>query len=298
MSKGEEYQKFRMSILDCMMNDAIMSSDSYLTYLALSTNTEATVPKEVKGKGKGGTGKKKVATTLKFGKSISLTEAEEQEEEHFLHDTHAHLVTKTVADTAESEEIEDEEVQPLVHGSTSVVIGREVHKKTVEGALDHSHKLKGIEILSEVALYDKGAGIIPEVPDEPKDISGSSNSSRSGSDDETKDISSDKEVKADEHKAEEGKKIEEQARNEQLVDEQAEGEQAKVHTPEPTVPNPNKTKAEIQLMVDVPIHQEDPIVQRTPLVYTVISMVTKKSTPTPPPRTTETQATLVSESDL
>ncbi|GJW53213.1 hypothetical protein Tco_0097298 [Tanacetum coccineum] len=245
MSKGEEYQMFRMFILDSMMNDAIMSLDSYLTYLALSTNTEAAIPKEVKGKGKGGTRKKMAATTddnilpnpdeaLKLGKSISLTEAEEQEEEHCLHDIHAHPVTKTIA---ESEETEDEEVQPLVRRSTSVVIGREVHKKTTKGALDHSHKLKGIEILYEVALYESDMKKV--VSDEPKDISGSSNSSRSSSDDETKDISSDEDVKADEHKAEEGKEIEEQARNEQLVDEQAREEQAKVHTPEPAVPNPS-----------------------------------------------------------
>ncbi|GJW53214.1 hypothetical protein Tco_0097299 [Tanacetum coccineum] len=51
-------------------------------------------------------------------------------------------------------------------------------------------------------------------------------------------------------------------------------------------------------MVDVPIHQEDPVVQRTRLIYTVISMVTEKSTPTPPPPTTETQATPASESDM
>ncbi|GJU67783.1 hypothetical protein Tco_1254042 [Tanacetum coccineum] len=41
---------------------------------------------------------------------------------------------------------------------------------------------------------------------------------------------------------------------------------------------------EIQSMVDVPIHQEDLAVQRTPLIDPVISMVTEKtaSTPTPP----------------
>ncbi|GKA09348.1 hypothetical protein Tco_0688679 [Tanacetum coccineum] len=58
----------------------------------------------------------------------------------------------------------------------------------------------------------EGSGIIPEVPDEPKDNSGSSRSSLSGSDDE------------------------------------------------------------IQSMMDVPIHQEDLAIQRTPLVDNVISM--------------------------
>ncbi|GKB14623.1 hypothetical protein Tco_0848546 [Tanacetum coccineum] len=50
-------------------------------------------------------------------------------------------------------------------------------------------------------------------------------------------------------------------------------------------------------MMDVPIHQEDPVIQRTPLVDSVISMVTEKSTQTPPPQTTQAQVTDLSESD-
>nr|GEZ27954.1 putative ribonuclease H-like domain-containing protein [Tanacetum cinerariifolium] len=46
----------------------------------------------------------------------------------------------------------------------------------------------------------------------------------------------------------------------------------------------SSVELEIQSMMDVSIHQEDPAVQRTLLIDTVISMVTKKiaSTPTPP----------------
>nr|GEY66557.1 hypothetical protein [Tanacetum cinerariifolium] len=51
--------------------------------------------------------------------------------------------------------------------------------------------------------------IVPEVPDEPKDISSSPSSSRSSFDDETKDISNGEEVKADENKVKEGKATEE-----------------------------------------------------------------------------------------
>ncbi|GJY31972.1 hypothetical protein Tco_0415467 [Tanacetum coccineum] len=68
----------------------------------------------------------------------------------------------------------------------------------------------------------EGSGIIPEVLDEPKDNSGSSSSSFSGSDDEVQDVSNDEENKGDENKS----------------------------------------------MMDVPIHQEDPTVQRTPLIDT------------------------------
>ncbi|GKD63668.1 hypothetical protein Tco_1305776, partial [Tanacetum coccineum] len=46
---------------------------------------------------------------------------------------------------------------------------------------------------------------------------------------------------------------------------------------------------EIQSMVDVPIHQEDPAVQRTLLIDTVISMLTEKTASTPTPPTTQAQ---------
>ncbi|GJW28217.1 hypothetical protein Tco_0045092 [Tanacetum coccineum] len=101
----------------------------------------------------------------------------------------------------------------------------------------------------------EASGIISEVLDESKDNSGSSSSSLSGSDDEVQDVSSDEENKADE----------------------------------------NKANAEIQSMVDVPIHQEDPDVQRTPLVDNVMSIITEKTASTPTPPTTQAQVTNVSE---
>ncbi|GJX05619.1 hypothetical protein Tco_0191535 [Tanacetum coccineum] len=96
----------------------------------------------------------------------------------------------------------------------------------------------------------EGYGIIPQVPDEPKNNFGSSSNSLSRSDDEVQDVSSDEE---------------------------------------------NKDDAEA--MMDVPIHQEDPTVQRTPLIDTVISMVTEKKASTPTPPTTQAYVTNVSESD-
>ncbi|GKA71902.1 hypothetical protein Tco_0778118, partial [Tanacetum coccineum] len=116
------------------------------------------------------------------------------------------------------------------------------------------------------------------------------------------------------------------AMNDQARTEQVGGAQDKAHEPEPAVPNPSSsltlssveygnqfinenpdvsitdilkdsTEIEIQSMVDVPIHQEDPVVQRTPLIDTVILMIPKRSTPTPTPPTTEAQVTNVSESD-
>ncbi|GKF90601.1 hypothetical protein Tco_0274302 [Tanacetum coccineum] len=62
----------------------------------------------------------------------------------------------------------------------------------------------------------EGSGIIPKVPDEPKDNFGSSSSSLSGSDDEDQDVFSDEEKKADENNAD-AEVAEKQAGNEQLV---------------------------------------------------------------------------------
>ncbi|GJR76859.1 hypothetical protein Tco_0089224 [Tanacetum coccineum] len=58
----------------------------------------------------------------------------------------------------------------------------------------------------------------------------------------------------------------------------------------------NKADAEV-LMVDVTIHQKDPVVQRTPLIDNVISIDTENTTLTPTPPTTQAQVTDVSESD-
>ncbi|GKD93494.1 hypothetical protein Tco_1373331 [Tanacetum coccineum] len=84
VNKGEEHQKYGMSISDSMMNDAIRNSTPYLTYLALSTNTKVKIPKVGKGHDPD--------EAVKLAESISLTEAEEQEEERHLHETHATLV--------------------------------------------------------------------------------------------------------------------------------------------------------------------------------------------------------------
>nr|GEV05979.1 retrovirus-related Pol polyprotein from transposon TNT 1-94 [Tanacetum cinerariifolium] len=58
----------------------------------------------------------------------------------------------------------------------------------------------------------------------------------------------------------------------------------------------SSAKLEMQSMVDVPIHQEDPSVQRTSLIDIVISMVTNKTTKTPTPPTTQAQVQMCSTS--
>ncbi|GJT08635.1 hypothetical protein Tco_0843097 [Tanacetum coccineum] len=58
----------------------------------------------------------------------------------------------------------------------------------------------------------------------------------------------------------------------------------------------SSAKLEIQSMVDVPINQEDLVVQRTPIIDPVISMVTEKTTSTPTPPTTQAHAQMCSTS--
>ncbi|GJW33884.1 hypothetical protein Tco_0053916 [Tanacetum coccineum] len=58
----------------------------------------------------------------------------------------------------------------------------------------------------------------------------------------------------------------------------------------------SSAELEIQSMVDVPIHQEDLVVQRTPLIDPVISMVTEKTASTPTPPTTQAHVQMCSTS--
>ncbi|GJT50170.1 hypothetical protein Tco_0976327 [Tanacetum coccineum] len=60
----------------------------------------------------------------------------------------------------------------------------------------------------------------------------------------------------------------------------------------------SSAELEIQSMVDVPIHQEDPAVQRTSLIDNVISMVIENTTSTPTPPTTQAQVQIQNRRDL
>ncbi|GKB95940.1 hypothetical protein Tco_0982077, partial [Tanacetum coccineum] len=94
-----------------------------------------------------------------------------------------------VEDEADSEETEEEYEILLVHKQTGVIISRKVHQESIEDALDHSKKLKGVERMYETAKFlaqlkqaekarkqdfilqqrprgsGEGSGVTPEVPD-------------------------------------------------------------------------------------------------------------------------------------
>ncbi|GJU29916.1 hypothetical protein Tco_1173505 [Tanacetum coccineum] len=226
-----------------------------------------------------------------------------------------HLVTKEVADTAESEVTKDNEVQPLIRRLTSIIIGREIPRDPTKETLDQSKKLKGVASLPAAAqslLFLKkgsratreefiikqipkgsieGFGVIPEVPDEPKDDSdkmeydkekvGSekAESEHAGEEKANEEIA-DKEIAdeeiADEEKANEENLVEEKLRMNKLeltkqmmiklnminlILSSAEYDnQFIIDSFDISVASILKepTELEIQSMVNVPIHQEDP----------------------------------------
>ncbi|GKD55931.1 retrovirus-related pol polyprotein from transposon TNT 1-94, partial [Tanacetum coccineum] len=101
--------------------------------------------------------------------------------------------------------------------------------------------------------------------------------SKGSSEGSVQDVSNDEENKAEENKAD-AEVAEKQARNVQ------------------TSLTLSSAELEIQSMVDVPNHQEDPTVQRTLLIDTVILMVTKKTTSIHTPPTTQAQVQMCSTS--
>ncbi|GJX94725.1 hypothetical protein Tco_0349311 [Tanacetum coccineum] len=125
-------------IPDTMLNDEIKNSESYQTFLALSTGL---VPPKI-GRGKGAKEKRETFTpkkksyitaddnilldpdeALKLGMSISKTKAEITEEEVRVHKTHERLVTKKLMGDEGSDEANDEqEVRLIRRRPTGVVI--------------------------------------------------------------------------------------------------------------------------------------------------------------------------------
>ncbi|GJU38192.1 hypothetical protein Tco_1191149 [Tanacetum coccineum] len=135
---------------------------------------------------------------------------------------------------------ECEETHTVSADNTSTPAPQRKEKCTIQCSLS-SKEEKSLCILSS----SEGSGIIPEVPDEPKD-------------------------------------------NSEVAEKQAGNVQTSLTM--------SIAKLEIQSMVDVPIHQEDPTIQRTLLINTIISMITDKTTSTPTLPTTQAQVQMCSTS--
>ncbi|GJV29601.1 hypothetical protein Tco_1386049 [Tanacetum coccineum] len=165
VSKGEDYQVYGKAILDTMLTDQSKQSETYQTFIALSTCLIP--PKKSRGKWSKGskaavTPKKKSSITvddniipepdvaLELGKYISRTEAKEQEEARHLHETHEHLVTAKPTRDEDSNESDPESAKRPTGGRRpSGVVFRDTKRASNKKSPDQSQKLKGIDVLTE-----------------------------------------------------------------------------------------------------------------------------------------------------
>ncbi|GJX42632.1 hypothetical protein Tco_0257622 [Tanacetum coccineum] len=256
VNKGEEQQKYGMLISDSMMNDTITNSSDYL-----KEKKKDDVPR-----------KKRSLTTdynilpdpdeaLKLDESINLIEAEEQEEERCLHETHA-----------------------------SIIIRREANLEANKNADEHQKKKK----LKSVATEPKAAQLLLNLK--------KGNKSDWGSDDKVEVISSDdertktdgsekivdeeiaEEDKANDEKAGDVKDADGKADDEKNGDQKADDDKAGDEHAEVLFLNDSSNislvgilkdpvQTEIQSMVDVHVHQENPTIQQTSLVDAIVSML-------------------------
>ncbi|GKA44167.1 hypothetical protein Tco_0736891 [Tanacetum coccineum] len=166
VSKGEDEQKYGNVNSRLDNEEEYKDSKAYLKYLALSISIE--LQKKGRGKGKGLIGKKATITpskkgsitaedniildpnvALKLGESISLTKAEEQEEQRRVHENHERIVTEKSTSNEESNEEEAAQLASDMQNATK------------------SNKQE-YRIQQQSTGSSEGAGITPEVPDEPK----------------------------------------------------------------------------------------------------------------------------------
>ncbi|GKC30352.1 hypothetical protein Tco_1037646, partial [Tanacetum coccineum] len=178
---GEDFQEYGQAILDTMLTEEIKQSENYQTFLSLSTGL---IPPK-KTRGKGSQGKKVVVTSkkkslisvddniipepdvaLELGKSISTTEVKEQEEARRVHETHERLVTEKPASEEDSNEPAN---RPTGRRRTSGIVFRDTLRVSKKKSLDHSQKLKGIQVLTEEEQLAadtiqaiKGSNMVPD----------------------------------------------------------------------------------------------------------------------------------------
>nr|GEX21107.1 uncharacterized mitochondrial protein AtMg00810-like [Tanacetum cinerariifolium] len=222
---GEILRRKANTSLISSFDPELEGSDHYMSYLALSTNTKVNVPKVRKGgKGKGLMGKKKADVSVQKEKKKNTVKKNVvvQKKKSFISAEDNIMPNLDEALKLESEETEDDEVQPLTRRSTCVVIA------CSSSAFSYS-------IFSSSAFSSSACS--------------------------------------------------------SLVFSLLAFSTSFISSLDPI-------EVEIQSMVDVPIHQENPAIQRTPLVDIVISMVTENTTPTPSTILLATKAQVSNDDDV
>ncbi|GJS70376.1 hypothetical protein Tco_0703217 [Tanacetum coccineum] len=335
VSKGEDEQKYGMSIPDLMMNDEIKNFDAYLTYLALSTNSE--LPKVGKGKGKGkGKGpmaQKKADTPAPKGKKSTLKKKSSiTADDNILPNPDESL--KLTNDEISNETDDKEEgrlirrrptgVERLRHSQVSDQADEEIADEEQTDA-EHDAKVKDKEEVADEETDDE------EIANEEKDnkeITDTNKANEEIADAEKVNAEKTKEEKVDEEQSrDEQADKDDQAKDDHVEDNQARDLISVTHNEKPEFPPLSSSLSmssdygnqffnvssdislvrtikehadtEIKSMLDVPVQHDIPPVQQTPLLDVLISVIPEQTIPSPSktPPTTEVQATTVSETD-
>ncbi|GJX10449.1 hypothetical protein Tco_0200308 [Tanacetum coccineum] len=285
LNKGEEHQKYGMSIPDSMMNDAIRNSATYLTYLALSTNTKVKIRKVGKGRGKGLMGKMKAEPTpdeaVKLAKSISLTEAEEQEKKKLKGVATVLDVVRPLLSLNKSNQASREQyiLQQIPNGlGEGPTIVEDKYDNSNWGSDDEE-----VEVLSS--------------DDERTKTDGSEKDSNEKDDKEKYGDETTKEEKTGDEKAEEEEAKNEKAAKEEVVEEQARNLQTGVIVPEPQQEKPTLLTSNTSNTLSSAeyVLQENPFVQRPSLVDTTVTLLPETTTHSPkqqPPKISKTKVIL------
>ncbi|GKB20064.1 hypothetical protein Tco_0853987 [Tanacetum coccineum] len=318
VSKGEGEQLYGMSILDVMMIDDVKNSDAYQTYLASSTGTELPRKKGRKGKKATATLSKKGSITAEYNILPDLDEALQLELTRKA-DIGAveHQKKKNMKEIA-SEPTVAQELLNLKKG-TRAKVPNELKGSSATQANEDDWGSKGeIETLSsddERTESDKEKAK-SEIADEEVADEETSDKEIVYDEKDTKEITytdkADEEMadaeKIDAEQTEEEKVNEKETGNDQAgKDDQTKNDQAKDDQAKDDqflnvsfdislagiVKEPADTK--INSMLDVPIQQEIPHVQQTPLLDVLVSVIPEQTTPTL--TITEAQADPVPESD-
>nr|GEU48151.1 putative ribonuclease H-like domain-containing protein [Tanacetum cinerariifolium] len=184
---GEDYWKYRLVILDVMLNNAIKQLESYQMFMKYSTESDPEPAKKRIASRR--VVKKKVTifaddniipnldVALELGKSISITEVDEEEAPRQVHATHARIMTEFVHEPAKKKTgsrstrsvvIQDTPIAPLSKLAASKL--KLKAKYNPGGSSEGTGIVPGVldESIVIFATSSEGTDTKPDVPDEEK----------------------------------------------------------------------------------------------------------------------------------
>ncbi|GKA70860.1 hypothetical protein Tco_0776999 [Tanacetum coccineum] len=320
-NKGEKDPIYGMEIPKDMLSDEIKASTDYLNYLAKSMGTQP-----AKGRGKGLLTKKGVEVVVEKIEIIWVPK--KKRTETVIEETRQSEEVANTVDSEETDEDEvrlNERQTSIIIGRG---FHKKSEEGTLDHSKSNNVPKAYVCVCVNLSYLEVPDGLSNR-SDSSSSKSEDEEGFLSTDDEASQEKSEDERTKVDDsEKAKDVKDADEQARKEQAMDEQAGIDQlgkvqAKVSVPDPQVEKPAtqllstsltlssaeygnqfindnpdvsltnvlKDLAEIEIlsMVDAPIHQEDPAVQRPRLVDTVISIIIEKKTALPKQQPPQTQ---------